>query len=241
MDRKNYYEILGVNKTASNEEIKTAYRRLAQIFHPDKNGDEYTMALINKAYDTLKKETSRRQYDQLLMQFEHSEEKLSANNKHYDNHPNTSVFASLIQFIITIIRYFIGILAVGVVFLVVNSIFLGGQELWHYQDNKELKLIEQELNIKENALLNMENDIRKLESSLKIQEENMIRWEANNMMNLYNKNLNNYNNMIGEYNNKIASYENERKEYNRKVDEFNELAEKAGGRWYIIPGGKGAK
>ncbi|MBP3771453.1 MAG: J domain-containing protein [Treponema sp.] len=61
------YEILGVSKTASQSEIKSAYRKLAVRYHPDKNpGDkaaEERFKKISAAYDVLSDETKRRQYD----------------------------------------------------------------------------------------------------------------------------------------------------------------------------------
>ena len=61
------YEILGVAKTASQSEIKSAYRKLAVKYHPDKNpGDkaaEEKFKQITAAYDVLSDETKRRQYD----------------------------------------------------------------------------------------------------------------------------------------------------------------------------------
>lgn len=58
-----YYNILGVNKTASPDEIKQAYRKLAMQHHPDKGGNEKTFQQINEAYDTLKDPAKRQQYD----------------------------------------------------------------------------------------------------------------------------------------------------------------------------------
>ena len=64
---KDYYAILGVNKTASQEEIKKAYRKLALKYHPDRNpGDktaEEKFKEINEAYDILKDEQKRAAYD----------------------------------------------------------------------------------------------------------------------------------------------------------------------------------
>jgi len=66
---KDYYEILGVPRNASDEEIKKAYRRLAMQFHPDRNpGREQwaneTFKEINEAFSVLGDPEKRRQYDQ---------------------------------------------------------------------------------------------------------------------------------------------------------------------------------
>jgi len=65
---KDYYDILGVSKTASEKDIKQAYRRLARKYHPDINpGDKVAEAKfkeINEAYETLKDPVKRKQYDQ---------------------------------------------------------------------------------------------------------------------------------------------------------------------------------
>ena len=62
-----YYEVLGVQRTASIEEIKGAYRKLAKELHPDKNpGDttsEHRFKEINEAYDVLKDDQKRAAYD----------------------------------------------------------------------------------------------------------------------------------------------------------------------------------
>ncbi|HYF28759.1 MAG TPA: DnaJ C-terminal domain-containing protein [Candidatus Paceibacterota bacterium] len=60
---KNYYDILGVDKKASKEEIKKAFRKLAQKHHPDKGGSEEKFKEITEAYATLADEKRRREYD----------------------------------------------------------------------------------------------------------------------------------------------------------------------------------
>lgn len=68
---KNYYEILGVEKGASDEEIKKAYRKLAHQYHPDKQGgDEVKFKEINEAYQVLSDKQKRSQYDQFGSTFD---------------------------------------------------------------------------------------------------------------------------------------------------------------------------
>lgn len=58
-----HYKTLGVAKTATPDEIKKAYRKLASIHHPDKGGDTATFQKIQTAYDTLSNHEKRQQYD----------------------------------------------------------------------------------------------------------------------------------------------------------------------------------
>jgi molecular chaperone DnaJ len=67
----NYYDILGVEKNASDDEIKKAYRKLAHKHHPDKTGgDEAKFKEINSAYQVLSDKQKRSQYDQFGQTFE---------------------------------------------------------------------------------------------------------------------------------------------------------------------------
>lgn len=60
---KDYYQILGVARTANADEIKTAYRKLASQHHPDKGGDTARFQEIQQAYETLGDPAKRQQYD----------------------------------------------------------------------------------------------------------------------------------------------------------------------------------
>lgn len=65
MSKRDYYEVLGVSKTASADEIKKAFRKAAVKYHPDKDGgDEAKFKEVNEAYEVLKDQQKRQRYDQ---------------------------------------------------------------------------------------------------------------------------------------------------------------------------------
>ena len=68
MTKRDYYEVLGVDRTADTEEIKKAYRKLALKFHPDRNPNdkaaEEKFKELGEAYEALSEPSSRAAYDQ---------------------------------------------------------------------------------------------------------------------------------------------------------------------------------
>jgi curved DNA-binding protein len=74
MDYKDYYSILGVSKTASQDEIKKAYRKLARKYHPDLNKDdpqaEQRFKDLNEANEVLSDAEKRKMYDQFGSQWQ---------------------------------------------------------------------------------------------------------------------------------------------------------------------------
>ena len=90
MAYKDYYSILGLTSSASQEEIKTAYRKLSIKFHPDKNdGDKFLEEMfknINEANEILSNPAKRKEYDETANHFNTSFKPTSnANDEHYDN------------------------------------------------------------------------------------------------------------------------------------------------------------
>ena len=73
--KRDYYEVLGVSKSASPEELKQAYRKLALQNHPDRNpgdkGAEERLKEINEAYDALSNAEKRQAYDPTLKALRH--------------------------------------------------------------------------------------------------------------------------------------------------------------------------
>lgn len=68
---KDYYKVLGIEKTATPDEVKKAFRKLAHQYHPDKSsGDEAKFKEINEAYQVLGNEEKRKQFDQYGADFE---------------------------------------------------------------------------------------------------------------------------------------------------------------------------
>lgn len=65
MAKRDYYEVLGISKNASEDEIKKAFRKAAVKYHPDKEGgDETKFKEVNEAYEVLKDSLKRQRYDQ---------------------------------------------------------------------------------------------------------------------------------------------------------------------------------
>lgn len=89
----NYYKELGVHRSATPNDIRTAYKRLALLWHPDRNkatDAEEKFKKIKQAYDVLIDEQRRREYDQQQQQSRRSQKNkpTSTNNMKYSSAQN---------------------------------------------------------------------------------------------------------------------------------------------------------
>src|SRR5215204_397393 len=90
--KRDYYEILGIARTADGEEVKRAYRRLAMKYHPDRTTENKAEAEVKfkecaEAYEVLSDEAKRKRYDQ----FGHS----GVNSQHDFSHMDVSDIFSM--------------------------------------------------------------------------------------------------------------------------------------------------
>lgn len=105
MKYKNYYDILGVNRKSSREEIKLSYRKLAKKYHPDMNKTNESESIfkdINEAYDTLTNDEKRRKYDRQVARLGYgvSGEDSSLSNVKYEFKSGVTVINDLLTTIL---------------------------------------------------------------------------------------------------------------------------------------------
>ena len=98
MEYIDYYKILGINKNASEKDIKKAYRKLARKYHPDLNPNdqnaEKKFKEINEAYEVLSNPENRKKYDKYGEHWKHADEieKQKAHQKQYQSTYDTGDF-----------------------------------------------------------------------------------------------------------------------------------------------------
>ncbi|MEG1705811.1 MAG: DnaJ C-terminal domain-containing protein [Clostridia bacterium] len=106
MKYKNYYEILGITRKTSKEDIKNSFRKLAKKYHPDANKSEVNTDSmfkdINEAYDTLMNDEKRKKYDRQVARYGYgfvpNETPLS--NIHYEFKTGSNMFSDLLTTIL---------------------------------------------------------------------------------------------------------------------------------------------
>ena len=135
----NYYDLLGVDKDASNEEIKKAYRENAKKWHPDLNKDpkaEEMSKKINEAKQILLDENKRKDYDIYLNNYKNSiYNNLNKNNVNSTNNEyETKTYTKWEYFILYLKYYKINIFRkiIGTIFVLIESLFCFVLQLINY-------------------------------------------------------------------------------------------------------------
>ncbi len=132
---RDYYKILGVDKSASFDEIKSAYRRLARKFHPDVNKSEdsvFWMQLINEAYDVLGDKRKKAMYDYVFFadsSFSSQAESEGSYTSSSGNAQQTGFRNSFSHFIVSVIgvEESLNIALMALVFIAVSVYLVFGQ------------------------------------------------------------------------------------------------------------------
>ena len=120
-------------------------------------------------------------------------------------------------------------------FLVLNFILWGGQEIYYYNDTKEIKKIEQSLDVQKFEITYLKKTVKVQEGEVEYLSEKMDFWNKNDMVEMYNSNVDKYNLYLTEYKYDLNNYNELIDEYNNEIEKLNELIKKSGSRWYIIP------
>ncbi len=105
MKYKNYYEILGINRRSSKQDIKLNYRKLAKMYHPDTNKSDESETLfkdVNEAYATLMDDEKRKKYDRQVARFGYgiSENDSSLSQVRYEIKSGVNVINDLLNTIL---------------------------------------------------------------------------------------------------------------------------------------------
>jgi hypothetical protein len=132
---RDYYKILGVDKSASLDEIKSAYRRLARQFHPDINKSEdsvFWMQLINEAYDVLGDKRKKAMYDYVFFADNSFSSQAESEGSYATSNGNaqpTGFRNSFSHFIVSVIGFeeSLNIALMALVFIAVSLYLVFGQ------------------------------------------------------------------------------------------------------------------
>jgi multidrug resistance efflux pump len=134
-----------------------------------------------------------------------------------------------------IIGWVIGLVAIAVVYLVFNLVFVGGQKLWHSGDQKKLDQIKAVLETEKNAIDDVEAQLVVKNINMDKLKKDIDALKNSRDIDRYNRLVDDYNMKLGAYNQQYDDYEKRLNSYNQKVNEANELAKKIGSTWYVIP------
>ncbi|WP_291942109.1 DnaJ domain-containing protein [Cetobacterium sp.] len=245
---KNFYEILGISKNATQEEVKKAYRIKIKEYHPDKFQNEIekekatkVIQLINHIYTILSNPREREEYDKYLKQNEPLKQsfnntKQENNNKKYTYKNSKNENNNINQFFSKIIRSFGGLAVSFIIIILANIALETYQKNFAYKEEKaQLKILEVELTNLETFLnskkIMFEDTSNKLEDTKKIikEYEEKIKYlekqykikPSKEILYKYNKIFDLYENSLRQYNLNIKILKEEYDNYNNQLEIYN--------------------
>lgn len=134
-----------------------------------------------------------------------------------------------------------GLLAIVITYLIINTVFLGVQEVYHIPDTVKLNNLEKSLNTTKSEILSLETSLNNEQKRLGEMKAEMDRLKYLGYIQQYNNMVNNYNPLVSSFRSDYQLYSDKVDMYNQKAEEYNELAKKAGKRWIIVPIPKSGK
>jgi len=122
-----------------------------------------------------------------------------------------------------------------IIFIVLNAILWGGQELYYYKDTKKINEIDSFLTSEKTSITALEDKISLEEDNIKSLDSRLESYQSLGYIDDYNNGVGSFNNLLETYKSDLDNYNLKLTNYNTKVDEMNVLIKKSGTRWYLIP------
>lgn len=143
------------------------------------------------------------------------------------------------------VRIVVTLIVIGLVYGIVNLFLVGGQKLWHHDDEVKLEKYETALKEQKNDIDDYETALEDLQSQAQDLKDQINSYETDYPYGIpeelyadYEQMVDEYNSLADDYDVKSQEYSDEIDSYNDKVEEANALAEEVGSTWYVVPVGK---
>ncbi|QLC85420.1 hypothetical protein [Priestia megaterium] len=154
-------------------------------------------------------------------------------------------FSKFLSGLSPLVRIVATLVIAGLAFGIVNLVLVGGQKLWHHDDEVKLEKYETALKEQKSEINDYTTELEDLKSQAEDLEEQINGYETDYPYGIpeelyadYEQMVDEYNSLVDDYDVKSQEYSDEIDSYNDKVEEANALAEEVGSTWYVVPVGK---